>query len=568
MSLIGALDAGQTALAVQQAAIQVTGNNIANAGNADYTREVVNEAPSPSQQIQTGVFVGTGVDITGIQRQVDDALLNRLRQSTSDNSAAGTNQQWLGQVESVFNALSGQDLSSQLSTFFNDWSALAGNPTDVGQRQIVLQDGANVADYLQNLKSQLGGLQSSIDDQIKGQAGAANDLAQKIADLNRQIIVTEGGTAGQANGLRDQRDAVLKQLSQLMNIKTIEQPNGSVNVYVGSEMLVDGQTNRGVQVTMTPDATGASLVPSLTFKANNGLIPITSGQIGGLLDSRSQITTVSGQVDTIAHNLIGELNKIHASGQGMVGYTSITASNQVLDPTVPLNQTGAGLPYTPVNGSFVVHVTDKATGLSTSTLVKVDLDGLGGNDTTLNSLVGQLNGISGVGATVTGGVLSITSTNPGEEISFSQDTSGTLAALGINNFFTGKDASDIAVNSALTTNPQLLAAAMNGDVGDNQTALAIASLESQPLAGLGGQSLKDNYQSLINQLGDNAAAAKQNAQATQVVQDTLTNQQQALSGVSMDEEAVNLVRQQRAFQAASRVVSAVDDMMKTIIGLV
>jgi flagellar hook-associated protein 1 FlgK len=568
MSLIGALDAGQTALAVQQAAIQVTGNNIANAGNADYTREVVNEAPSPGQQIQTGVFVGTGVDITGIQRQVDDALLNRLRQATSDNSAAGTNQQWLSQVESTFNPLSGQDLSSQMSTFFNDWSALAGKPTDVGQRQIVLQDGANVADYLQNLKTQLGGLQSSIDEQIKGQAGAANDLAQKVADLNRQIVVTEGGTAGQANGLRDQRDAELKQLSQLMNIKTIEQPNGSVNVYVGSEMLVDGQTNRGVQVSMTPDATGANLVPSLTFKANNGLIPITSGQIGGLLQSRSQITNVSGQVDTIAHNLIGELNKLHASGQGMVGYTNITATNQVLDPTVPLNQSSTGLPYTPVNGSFVVHVTDKATGLSTSTLIKVDLDGISPGQTTLNSLVGQLNGISGVGATVTGGLLNITSTSPGEEISFSQDTSGTLAALGINTFFTGKDASDIAVNSALTTNPQLLAAAINGDVGDNQTAMAISNLASQPLAGLGGQSLTDNYQSLINQIGDGAAAAKQNADATQQVQDTLTNQQQALSGVSMDEEAINLVRQQRAFQAASRVVSAVDDMMKTIIGLV
>jgi flagellar hook-associated protein 1 FlgK len=252
----------------------------------------------------------------------------------------------------------------------------------------------------------------------------------------------------------------------------------------------------------------------------------------------------------------------------MEGFSTVAATNQVQDPNAALNTAAAGLPFTPVNGSFVVHVKDKATGMVTSTLIKVDLDGLNGNDTTLNSLMGQLNGVSGVTATSTAGVLNIGASSSAVEISFSQDTSGALAALGVNSFFTGKDAANIAVNNALTANPALLAAAMNGDKGDNQTAVSISQLASKPLAGLTGQSLNDNYQALVNQIGTNAAAAKQNAQAAQVVQDTLTSQQQALSGVSMDEEAVNLMRQQRAFQAASRVVSAVDDMMKTIIQMV
>lgn len=567
MSLIGALNTGKTALAVQQAAIQVTGNNIANAGNADYSREVVSLAPSLTQQIQSGVFIGTGVDLTAIQRQVDDALLSRLRQSMSDSAHADANQQWLGQVESVFNALSGQDLSSKMSTFFNDWSTLAGKPTDVGQRQLVLQNGANLAGYFKNMKNQLAGLQQSIDDQLKGQSGAANDLAQKVADLNRNIVVTEGGTGGQANGLRDQRDAVLRQLSQLMDIKTLEQPNGTVNVYVASEILVDGQINRGVKLRTEPDASGA-LVPSIIFKANNGTIPITSGQLGGLLGVRGQITGVSAQVDGLAHNLIFELNKLHASGQGMEGFASVTATNQVADATAALDQPTAGLPFKPVNGSFVVHVKEKATGLVTSTLVKVDLDGLNGNDATLNSLMAQLNGVSGVGATSISGKLNLAAASAAVQVSFSQDTSGVLAAMGINTFFSGKNASDIAVNATLKSQPALLAAAMNGDKGDNQTALAISQLETRPLAGLTGQSLKDNYQAMINQIGTNAAAAKQNTKAALVVQETLTSQQQALSGVSMDEEAINLMRQQRAFQAASRLVSAVDEMMRTILQLV
>src|SRR6476646_3981361 len=117
MSLIGALNLGSSALAVQQAALQVTGNNISNAGNADYMRQVANTTASPDQQIAGGLFVGTGVDLTSIQRQIDDALEARLRGSTSDSSAADASQQYLTQIEGTFNALGDTNLSSQMSTF-------------------------------------------------------------------------------------------------------------------------------------------------------------------------------------------------------------------------------------------------------------------------------------------------------------------------------------------------------------------------------------------------------------------------------------------------------------------
>src|SRR4051794_7089933 len=114
MSLIGALNVGKSALAVQQAAIQVTSNNIANAGNADYTRQNASVGPTRDQQIGQGLFVGTGVNLESISRQIDEALEGRLRGSVSDQEAADTTQQWLGRVESLFNELSDQDLSTQL----------------------------------------------------------------------------------------------------------------------------------------------------------------------------------------------------------------------------------------------------------------------------------------------------------------------------------------------------------------------------------------------------------------------------------------------------------------------
>jgi flagellar hook-associated protein 1 FlgK len=249
------------------------------------------------------------------------------------------------------------------------------------------------------------------------------------------------------------------------------------------------------------------------------------------------------------------------------GFDSVTSTNIVEDPALALNDPANGLKFQPNNGSFVVHVKQKATGLETSTLVQVDLDGLNGNDTTLNSLAASIDGINGISSSVNAGKLKVDADSNDVEVSFSQDSSGVLAAVGVNNFFTGSDARDIAVNETIKGQPTLLAAAKNGNKGDNQTALAIAGLESARIGALKGASLKETYQSVVNGVAVESATAKNNAEATKVVQDTLSAQRESLSGVSLDEEAINLMRQQRAFQAASRVVAAVDEMLKTLISM-
>jgi len=569
MSLIGALNVGKTALAIQQAAIQTTGNNIANAGNADYTRQTSNVSPNKDQQLKPGTFVGTGINLDSIQRQIDDALEARLRGSTSDAQSADTTQQWLSRVEAAFNELSDQDLSSQLSTFFNSWSSLANKPQDIGLRQVVIQNGQSVASFFKNLRQQLGSLQKDAGDRLKAVASDADNLAQQVADLNAQIVQSEGGSGGSANGLRDQRDAVLKKLSELMDVKTVAQDNGTViDVYVGSEPLVVGTTNRGVGVRQDTDPASGSVTSTIIFKANNGNMKLTSGQLGALAAVQNQIDGVGDKIDTLAGNLIFELNKIHSAGQGLDGFSSVTGTNAVDDPTLALNNPKSGLKFAPVNGSFVVHVKNKTTGLTTSTLVKVDLDGLNNNDTTLNSLAADIDGVANISAQVNAGKLVVSANSGDVEVSFSQDSSGALAALGVNGFFTGSKASDIAVNQNIVDDPNQIAAAKNGEKGDNQTALAIAGLESAALAGLGGASMKDNYQAVVNGVSTSAASAKNSAEATKVVQQTLEAQRESLSGVSLDEEAINLMKQQRAFQGAARLITAVSEMMDQLMNMV
>ena len=566
MSLIGALNIGKSALATHQAAIQTTGNNIANAGNADYTRQTAQIAPTRDHMLRPGVFLGTGVNLTGIQRHIDEALEGRIRGSISDNEGASTTEQWISRVESTLNELSDDDLSTQLSTFFNSWSNLANKPQDVGMRQVVIQNGDTVASWLKDLRGQLSSLRSDVDNRLKAQVEDADMLAQQIADLNVEIVRSEGVGAGQANGLRDQRDAVMKQLSQLIDVRAVEQQNGTLNVYVGSDPLVINGDSRGL--TVRNETIDGQVQPIVVYKHDNGNVRFTSGQIGALGDVRKRLGDYVEQVDEMAGNIIFELNKLHSAGQGLEGFAEVSATNTVTDSTVALNDDASGVPFKATNGSFVVHVKDKATGLVTSTLIEVDLDGLNADDTTLDDLVTSLDNVGGISAINASGLLKLSTDSNAVEISFSQDSSGVLAALGVNGFYSGRDASDIAVNTAIKTNPNLLAAAKNGEKGDNQTALAIAALESAKLPSLGGASLKEKYQSFVNEIAVAAADARNDAEATAVVKETLLAQREALSGVSLDEEAINLMRQQRAFQGASRLIAAVDEMMETILALV
>lgn len=566
MSLSGTLSVGRTALATHQVALQVTSNNIANVNTPGYTRQVAKLGTLPEQQIKPGQYVGTGVEIDSITRAIDESLNGRVRSSIADGESAGVLKQWLGRVEAAFNELSDEDLSSRMSKFFNSWSNLANKPADVGLRQIVMQAGDSVAGWMNDLRTGLADLSGDVNDRIGALVQTADGLTNQIARLNNEIMRAEGGTGGTANGLRDQRDELLRQLSELVNIETRQQDNGSVSVYVNSEPLIEGASSQGIG--LREEVIDGEVIRTLIFKNTDGEMNVTAGQLGGLNTVKTTIDDNVDKLDTLANNLIFELNKIHSAGQGLEGRQNIQSTFAVDDPAAALNSEEADLKFAATNGSFVVHVKNKQTGLTTSTLVQVDLDGVGGNDTSLNTLATSIDSIANIRADSTAGRLNINTDSDAVEISFSQDSSGILAALGVNTFFTGSDAGDIAVNSQLKSTPTLLAAAKNGEPGDNQTALAISRLESQAMAGLNNVSLKDTYAGMVNDIAAQAATAQSNAEAADSIRETLIAQKEAFSGVSLDEEAVNLIRSQRAFQGAAKIISTVDEMLQTMLGLV
>ena len=119
MSLGGALQIGRTGLLASQAAIEVAGNNLANLATRGYHRQRVTLVPMRAQQLQDGIFIGRGVQIQQIIRQVDEALEGRLRTGIADESRSLAHQEVLSQIEAIHNEFSGIDLSTHLGAFFN-----------------------------------------------------------------------------------------------------------------------------------------------------------------------------------------------------------------------------------------------------------------------------------------------------------------------------------------------------------------------------------------------------------------------------------------------------------------
>lgn len=577
MSLSTSFQIGRSALTASQLALQVTGNNLANAATPGYSRQVAYLTPAGGVVGSSGLLIGQGVVVREVQRQVDIALQSRLQDSISRQSAAAANHELLSQVEAILNELSGSDLSSQLSEFFSAFSELANNPAATEPRALVVEQGATLSSFVRSLRSDLLSTRSELDRQADATAAAANGILSEIAGLNRTISTAEGGQQQNANDLRDRRDRLVEELSTLFEVTTIEQPGGGIDVLVGSTPVVLGSTSRGVELEVR--AEGGDTAIRLKVKATGETMNTSSGRLGALIaDRQGAIQQTIDELDEVAANLIWQVNRLHSSGRpaeplrDTTGWLRVPVGDRSVALNDPANATLSGLPFRPGNGSFTVVVTDPS-GQSTSTEIDIDLDGIDaagapgfGDDTTLDDVVAALDAIPNLNAEITSTGQIRLYTNQGFEVSFGDDTSGFLAAFGINTYFSGTDAADIAVRQELRDNPQLLASGV--ERGTNESALAIAQLRDAGVQALGGRSLTQAWLQTVERVAVETSGAATRADATLLVRQSLESQRASVSGVDVDEESLNMLMFQRQYQGAARFIAAVDEVLQTLISLV
>lgn len=566
MSLTGALQIGRTSLLANQTAMEVVGNNLANAATEGYTRQNVSLSPTSPIELQPGMFIGMGVKIQAITRATDEALMARLRSAVSDHQAAQTEHELLTQIESIYSELSDYGMSSHLNDFFDAWSELANNPTDPSMRVLVVEQGQSLSAFVERINEELLQLREQVDGQIQTAANAANELLEKIATLNDQIIAAEQG-AGGANNLRDERDILVGQLAEYVDVSTVVQENGAMDVFIGSMPVVLNTVNRGLKVDYTTE--NGNLEIRLRLADNGNDLQPQAGRLGMLFEARTSVVTESvDALDGFVKQMIYQVNRLHSQGQGTRDFDTLTGRFEVDDTTVALNSDDANLSFKPGHGSFQIHVTQQSTDSRVSEQINVDLDGIG-VDTSLDDLVAAIDAVANVSASVTSdGRVKITADSADYRFSFSEDSSGALAALGINTFFDGADAGHMAVNADLVAQPEMVAAGSDHIAGDNSTALAIANLQDQPLESLENMSLREYWSRYIESLAIRTSGAKQDTEATNVIIESLSAQREAISGVNIDEEAINLLAYQRAYQGAARFISVVDQMMQTLLNMV
>lgn len=573
MSINGALQIGRSALAASQVGMQVAGNNMANAATPGYTRRSVLLAPTPDQLVARNTHIGRGVDLLDIRRNVDTALQSRLRDALAQEHSAVIDQRFLGALETIQSELTDNDLSSHLSEFFNTFSELANNPEDNAIRSLVIENGATLADRVSSMRSEYGNLRQEIDRTLNNSIDQVNDLLARIEDINVQIAQAEGGqgeSGGGAAGLRDHRDQLVEELATYMDIGVVEpsDPNGGqLNIYVGSTPIMLAGQSRSVE--LDSEQVDGQAVLTLRVGADGTKFTPKTGRIGALLRQNNETVNPATQtLDTLAEQLIFQVNRLHSQGQGKAGIQSVVGTYMAADTTVPVNDDASRLPFEIENGSFFVHITHSDSGSRSSFRVDVD-----GETMSLDDIAAQINaaiasgGGTGASASVTSaGALSM-SANTGYTLSFADDTSGALAALGINTFFTGSDASNMDVNAVLRENPNLLAAGSGHVPGSNGTALAIAGLQDVPLDALDGRSVREFWQQHVSDFAVRAHAAGRAIESTKVVRESLAAQVQAVSGVSLDEESINLMQFQRQFQAAARFIATIDETLQTLLSI-
>jgi flagellar hook-associated protein 1 FlgK len=561
MSLNSALQIGRSAMVAAQAGMSVAGNNMANAATVGFHRQTLHLAPTRGEIIGRNAQVGRGVDINSIHREIDTALQSRFRDAVSQHSSNLVDQRFLTAIETLQNELTDNDLSSAMSVFFNSFSELANNPEDNAVRSVVIQEGGNLANRIASMRSDYNVVLEEVDRSLENTVTQANDLLDRIAAINGQITQTEG-PGGEAASLRDQRDILIDQLAEIIDVNVIEQPNGSMDIHVGSTPIVLGGVSRGIEL-RTVSGDGFNNV-SLRVAADGTFLQPAGGSLGGLMRQRDEtIRPAIDALDTFTNQLIFQVNRLHSQGQGRSGFTSVTGTQIVQDTTANLNAGAANIPFQIENGSFFIHVTHADSGTRVTQQINIDGDAM-----SLDDVVAAINAQApNVNASISAnGQLQLTAAT-GYEMSFSDDSSAVLAALGVNTFFTGSNAADIDVNQIVIDDPNMLAAGAGHVEGSNDTARGIADMQDTAFSELGGRSLREYWQTQINGLATKTAGANAAVESSALVKGSLAAQAQAVSGVSLDEESINLLQFQRQFQAAARFISIIDETLQTLLSI-
>ena len=247
---------GKSAMFASYAALQTTGNNIANVNTPGYSRQQVLLTEASGQFTGSGFF-GKGVNVASVTRAYDQYLTANAVRTASTASADAARLDKLTQLEGAF-PIGSSGVGYAAGEFLNAFRDLANNPADSSARQVVLSDAQELASRFGTAADQINTLQAGVTQDLKVSVARINTLAQQVAKLN-QGIASQRGVGQAPNQLLDERDQLVSQIGSLVNVTTLNADDGSVGLFIGGgqNLVLGANANT---MTATPDPFDASNV--------------------------------------------------------------------------------------------------------------------------------------------------------------------------------------------------------------------------------------------------------------------------------------------------------------------
>ena len=384
MSLFSSIQLAGNSLQANQIGLQVVGQNISNANTPGYiSKRSISRRPD---KCNGNLLSGSGVQVQGIVQKVDKFLQERLRNATSDSSSTQTNSDTYTQLEGLLGKLSDTDLSTALDNFFSSISGILNQPESDSVRNLAVLTGQTFTQHFNQLATKAGQIRSDLNDRVAQGADDITRLLARIAKLNVQISNAEGGglSNSDAVGSSDQRSALTNFRNLLISKLKSNQRQG----FCFRRRRLPGARWRVRSIKVTQSTDHGLTINQLRVADTNSLLEFASGEVAGLINSRDHVVgDFTDKLNSLAGTLAFEFNRVFSSGQGLTGYQSLTSESAVDDVNTSLDATG--LHFTPVTGQFNVQVFNRITGLTQTSTINVDLNGLD-SDTSLTSLAAAL----------------------------------------------------------------------------------------------------------------------------------------------------------------------------------
>jgi flagellar hook-associated protein 1 len=447
-SLYGALSIVTGALGAEQGALDATTNNVANVNTPGYSRlQPVLVESSPV--VVGSVTYGTGVSLEKLQSLRDPILQMRIQEETQQQGQLNASLTAMQQAQVQFTTSSG-DIGTEISNFFSSLNQISTDPTNLSLRQGALTAAGNMATAFNNTANALSSQQSNLDLNVTQDVGQINVLTGQIATLNTQISELQGVNQD-ANALIDQRDVLIGNLSNLVDVSSIQNGNSlTLTTSNGTALVVGGQS---YALNTQTDASG---LQDVYAQGTDITADLTSGDLAGVLQARDQtIPGLLSNLDMLAAGISNALNTANQQGFDLNG--------------------NAG-------GNFLVPPPASGHGAAASMAVAI-------------------------------------------------------------------------------TDPALIAASSDGTPGSDGNLPVLAAVQNQPV--VGGQTPTDYYSNIVFQVGNDVSNDTAELSTSQSILTQLQDQRNSISGVSLDEEASNMVQYQRAYDAAANVVTTINDMPRS-----